>query len=49
MKHSAAHAPALQTWPAPQLWPVGSFDHAVVDDDGLQTWQGFAGLTVPDV
>ncbi len=47
MKQSARHAPALQTWPAPQALPFGSFDHAVVDDVGVQTWHALAGFTVP--
>jgi hypothetical protein len=49
MKQSAAHVPAVsQTSPLPQLVPLGSFDQAVVDCPGEQSWQGFAGLTVPD-
>jgi hypothetical protein len=27
--------------------PFGWLDHAVVDALGVQTWQTFAGLTVP--
>jgi hypothetical protein len=49
MKQSAAHVPVpSQTWPLPQLVPLGSVDHAVVEIPGEQTWQAFAGFTVPD-
>ena len=46
MSQSAAHAPLTQISPAPQLVPVVTFDHAVVDDAGVHTWQAFAGFTV---
>jgi hypothetical protein len=48
MSQLAEHAPLTQIWPEPQLVPVLTFDQAVVDEDGVQTWQAFAGLTVPD-
>jgi hypothetical protein len=47
MKHSVPHAPALQTCPLPQADPLGSFDQAVVDVAGAQTWQALTGFTVP--
>src|ERR1700678_3499871 len=47
MKQSARHAPLLHTSPAAQLVPLGSFEYVVVDVDGVQTWQAFAGFTVP--
>src|SRR5580704_10152149 len=47
MKQSATQAPLLHTSPAPQLVPLGSLDHVVVEVAGVQTWQAFAGFTVP--
>ncbi len=47
MKQSATHAPVLHTSPAAQARPLGSLDHVVVDVAGVQTWQAFAGFTVP--
>jgi hypothetical protein len=47
MKHSVPHVPLLQIWPPPQLDPLGSFDQAVVDVAGVQTWQALTGFTVP--
>ena len=44
MKHSVTHAPLPQIWPAPQLVPAGTSDHALVEDAGAHTWQMFAGL-----
>jgi hypothetical protein len=49
MKQSDAHAPPAHTWPAPQLVPLATFDQALVDALGVQSWQAFAGLRVPDV
>ena len=46
MTHAEAHAPAEQTSPAPQAVPVVTFDHALVDDAGVHTWQTLAGFTV---
>jgi hypothetical protein len=37
MSQSERHAPLTQIWPAPQLVPVLTFDHAVVDDAGVHT------------
>ena len=47
MKQSARHDPALHTSPVAQDVPSGSFDHVVVDEAGVQTWQALAGFTVP--
>jgi hypothetical protein len=47
MKQSATQLPALHTRPAPQLVPLGSLDHDVVEDAGVQTWQALVGFTVP--
>jgi hypothetical protein len=52
MKQTFAQAPLLHTSALagqfPGSVPSGSLDHAVVVADGLQTWHGFAGFTVPD-
>src|SRR5580698_5926362 len=47
MKQSATQAPLLHTSPLAQLVPFGSLDHVVVEVAGVQTWQAFAGFTVP--
>ena len=47
MKQSETQLPALHTCPAPQAEPLGSFDHIVVELDGVQSWQTLAGFTVP--
>ena len=48
MSQSAAHAPLTQISPAPQLVPVATFVHPLVDVPGVHAWQAFAGLAVPD-
>src|ERR1700679_2838643 len=47
MKQSATQVPLLHTSPDAQLVPSGSLDHVVVEVAGAQTWQAFAGFTVP--
>jgi hypothetical protein len=47
MKQSATQVPLLQTSPEAQLVPSASSDQVVVEVAGLQTWQAFAGFTVP--
>jgi hypothetical protein len=47
MKQSATQLVPLQTWPLPQLVPVGSVDQVVVEVPGAHSWQAFRGFTVP--
>jgi len=47
MTQPAPQPPLKQTLPAPQLMPLGSADHMVVESEGVHTWQGFAGFVAP--
>ena len=47
MKQSATQVPPLHTSPEAHAVPLGSFDHAVVELAGVQTWQALPGFTVP--
>jgi hypothetical protein len=49
MKHSATHAPALQTSPLWQDVPLALVVHAVVLRLGTHVWHALAGFTCPGV
>ncbi len=47
MKQSATHDPEEHTTPLPQLAPIVTLDHDVVELEGVQTWHALDGFAVP--
>ncbi len=47
MKQSPTQRPPLHTSPVAQKLPSDTLDQVIVDVAAVQTWQGFAGFTVP--
>jgi hypothetical protein len=48
MKQSGVQLPPLHTSPEAQYVPFDAVDQAVVEVDGVHSWQAFAGFAVPD-